>query len=1191
MSNSKRRFGFLGIPNSCDSSSKLTVSPAIQATTKNASTSNPSTQPAPVSQLGSGPDHKTKEMAKAVLSKLKKSLTALQQSCGIFAPLVTAVGTLQVALEQIERTYWGADDIQDSGSHLAQWAILLAGFLEENQPIRMSKQMENLTDVLRHEAEYLRKQSLRKQSEGGPIRPDAWEQNMQELKSFHSQIEEVLRQLLESLLNGMLPTHDALYDSRYADKIERGPCLENTRVTVLDGIRSWMYNLSETKVYWINGMAGTGKTTIAYSVCEELARNKRLGASFFVSRASSQCRDVSRILPTIAYQLGRVSYLYRCALCRMLNGEPNVAQRKLSVQFEYLIRSPLLEVADKIPRGLVVVIDALDECSDPRTTELIVNMLLRHAPELPVRFFLTSRPEPSIIDTILSNDGESRSVLHLHNVEEQLVKADIKTYLNMSLARLKPTGDQIEWLAEQAGVLFIYAATLVRYVLATGFGRNSRSRLEAILAPNTERASRKDRAIDRLYRVILEGALEGEEREEHEQEVLKQVLWTVVCVREPVTKQTLAMLLQVDSDQVAEALYLVQSVIHVSEATGIVSTLHASFPEFMLHSSRSGPLGCNKEGYNQYLATRCFSIMEEQLRFNICRLKSSYDYDKDIPGIDAQVDATILPELFYACRFWAEHLARATFCNELIKKLDLFLDAQLLFWMEVLNLKGWVKNGQNVLMEAKNWLMTNQRNSNFLDDAIEFVISFGENPVSSSTPHIYVSHLPLGPKQNRGLVRVEGTAAETSKTGPLSLTAPTANSAVVSHSKRISSIAFSPDGTRIATGSDGGTIHIWNSNTGNITGDPIKLHIGSVRAMVFSSDGLSLAFAFANGGNRLIQIWGTHDGTSCLRPTLFSTEALTPSICFSPDGARIAFSSIGNFLNQNKSRHFPTLTVFDVGTGNTLLELSLPTGAAYVTFSSDGNAILSLLFNRTIHMWNSYTGTPYNIDVAGPLSSDISRLLSAPTQGSQDEYRLASKSNAYFVTQYGGRTADRNGFDYYSYVSTPNHAAAVMSSSSPKKHFTFGYNWVLEEEAYIPRYTIDCRDPRTDCLSAGPFGRKGETITAFAFSPDGTRIFSGSELSATYYAVRAWDIWEGPSSSQYAESWEISADGWIRDQDSRPVIWVPREWQALVPLPPNCLAIGPEGSLRIFATNLLLGESWSGCYNPLAPDLSLQMEP
>ncbi|CAE6515651.1 unnamed protein product [Rhizoctonia solani] len=1137
MPNGKRLSDFLGVRRSVSFSIKRSRSPASQITTGNTSALNPLTQPAPVNTSQPAPNchHEKKSTGKAVLTNLAESLGILQQGCGIFAPLVTAAETLQEVLKVIEAKSPDPDGLQDMASDLAQWAALLSAFVEENQPIRMSKQMENLIHVLRREADY-----LKEPTEGGSTRLDGCEQNTHQLESCHRQVEEALRQLLESLLNGMLLARDALYDSSYADKIERGPCLENTRVMVLDGVRQWIYNLGETKVYWINGMAGTGKTTIAYSVCEELAKNKRLGASFFVSRASSQCQDVSRILPTIAYQLARVSYPYRSTLCRILHEELNVGKRKLSVQFEHLIKSPLRIAADKMPQGLVVVIDALDECADPRTTEMIVDMLCRHASTLPVRFIITSRPHYLITNAIFSKDGGSRSILHLHNVEEQMVRTDIKKYLAISLAQLKPTDGQIEWLTEQAGVLFIYAATLVRYVLATGFGTGSRARLEAVLAPSTMRAIKKDRAIDRLYKAILEGVLQDDEREQHEVDVIERVLWTVVCVKEPVTKQTLAILVQVEYNQVTEALRPLQSVIHVSESTGIVSTLHASFPEFVLDPSRSSFLGWSQETSDQRLAIRCFSIMEQQLRFNICGLKSSYDFDQDIPDIDARVEASISPELFYARRFWAEHLAQTTNCDTLNQYLDLFLEVRLLLWMEVLNLKGWMKHGQVVLMEAKRWLT---RNDPFLDDVLEFVVTFTKSQASLSTPHLYISHLPLGPKRSKvrqiylkrtqGLVRVEGTAAETQQTWPLPPGA-VGSSSMGACSQHITLIKVSPDGTKIATASRDGTIFIWDSYTGSVISKLLRRQAGPVTAQVlaFSPDGSLIAAAFRLYSRQIIKIWNVQNGALIVDPITVHRHLSISSICFSPDGARIALTE--TYDRNRMARHLSTIVVLDLCSGNVLLSLDLPDGTVSVVFSSDNAFVLSLLFDGKIQAWDSYTGTPHTVDSSGCWNPDIKHPWLGPQKGNSENCLGLPRS------------------------------------------------WLIPRDKYanalLTRY-------------------KHENFTAFAQSlaVDGPRVFSGSSchlLNKTnhthdeYVVVRAWDIYRNPSDDDYVGlSWDIRS-GWVRDRDSRPIIYIPEEWRRIFPLPPNSLAMGPEGNMRVYMAHLLLGNSWAGCYHLEPPNAS-----
>jgi hypothetical protein len=184
----------------------------------------------------------------------------------------------------------------------------------------------------------------------------------------------------------------------------------------------------------MNDMAGIGRITITYGVCVELEQSGRLGVRFFCS-VSSKCQDVNRILPTIVYQLAQQFYPFRSVLCRILGEGSNIGQRNISVQFEYLIKNPLLEVKDMLTNGLMLVLDALGECLDPGTTEMILDTPFRHATQLPILFFLPSRPEPIIANSIITRDSKSRLILHLHNVDEQSVKT-YKTFLTVTLARL-----------------------------------------------------------------------------------------------------------------------------------------------------------------------------------------------------------------------------------------------------------------------------------------------------------------------------------------------------------------------------------------------------------------------------------------------------------------------------------------------------------------------------------------------------------------------------------------------------------------------------------------------------------------------------------------------------------------------------------------------------------------------------------
>ena len=81
----------------------------------------------------------------------------------------------------------------------------------------------------------------------------------------------------------------------------RTHCHEGTRVLILHQLMIWVYQQDTRRVYWLNGHAGSGKSTIAQSFAEMLFVEHLLGASVFCSRDSSEKSDIKMIFPTIAF--------------------------------------------------------------------------------------------------------------------------------------------------------------------------------------------------------------------------------------------------------------------------------------------------------------------------------------------------------------------------------------------------------------------------------------------------------------------------------------------------------------------------------------------------------------------------------------------------------------------------------------------------------------------------------------------------------------------------------------------------------------------------------------------------------------------------------------------------------------------------------------------------------------------------
>ena len=126
------------------------------------------------------------------------------------------------------------------------------------------------------------------------------------------------------------------------------------------------------RIFWINGSAGTGKTTIAYTVAETCRKRGILGASFFCSRDYAERSNPNLIFATVAHQLGLFYPPFRAEVTRVLQLNPDIVYSSVPHQLEELIVKPLHAVGGSFP-SCVIVLDALDECKDSGATSIILS--------------------------------------------------------------------------------------------------------------------------------------------------------------------------------------------------------------------------------------------------------------------------------------------------------------------------------------------------------------------------------------------------------------------------------------------------------------------------------------------------------------------------------------------------------------------------------------------------------------------------------------------------------------------------------------------------------------------------------------------------------------------------------------------------------------------------------------------------
>ena len=501
----------------------------------------------------------------------------------------------------------------------------------------------------------------------------------------------------------------------------RNGCLKGTREAVLDAIEVWARDFDEPQVYWLNGVAGAGKTTIAQTIAVRMFADGNLGASFFCSRDFEDRRDPQLIFPTIAVQLARKYPKFRSTFVRLVRLDPEVAHESLSNQMRKLIIQPLKE--SKI--STVIVVDALDECKDEEPVSAILSVLNKFVAEIPkVKFLITGRPEPRIQEGFrLPLLTETTDVFALDNVEPSQVDGDIRLFFTHEFSEIArrqgglddwPTKEQLDILCERAAGLFVYAVETVEFISKRSANPIKRLNLLLRSPGGSEREAgtklNENTTLDSLYISVLEGAFGDDDDPDNDPKV-RSVLGAMILAADPISSSTIATLLGLDADEdvspllsSAQLLFIPQEDIHSP-----IRPFHRTFPDFIVNPDRC----TNKRFYvspthhHSQLLISCLDLMGRTLEKNMCKLPVGVA-NSDVDDLKERTERYIDPALQYACRSWHKHLvgSHTTSVNtlEIISALHRFLEGKFVFWLEVLSVLGAVRNAVDALRATVDWL-------------------------------------------------------------------------------------------------------------------------------------------------------------------------------------------------------------------------------------------------------------------------------------------------------------------------------------------------------------------------------------------------------------------------------------------------------------------------------------------------------
>ena len=465
-------------------------------------------------------------------------------------------------------------------------------------------------------------------------------------------------------------------------------------------IEDWGLDSDDNCIYWLSGMAGTGKSTISRTIAERFHKRKLLGASFFFSRTGELRNQATELFSTLASQLTDTIPELRPYVKDVIDQDRSIGEQPPQSQWQHLVLGPLAQL-DKsllLPLNVVIVIDALDECRDHERHDIMglfaqtngLNMI--H-----IRTMIVSRPERFIVQGFQKLQAPGQNVTFREcklDSDEQSphTTRDVTIFLNAQLSALAikhdldpewPGEDVKQTLVKRTGRLFIYAATVCRFL----DGVFPEDKLEALLSTNPEDESPMA-DLDEVYHLVLRQNITESTDKKTLVNLFQRIVGSIILLNETLSQQSLAMLLDIPLKRVHVLLSMLRSVLVVpqdKDDTSPISLFHLSFHDFILDTARcpDSSFRVDEKVSHERIFDSCLNTMNRLLMKDICKLHHPGTLHEEVES--SLIDLHIPSALQYSCVYWVRHLSSLKTRTTHDARVQTFLNIHFLHWLEALS--------------------------------------------------------------------------------------------------------------------------------------------------------------------------------------------------------------------------------------------------------------------------------------------------------------------------------------------------------------------------------------------------------------------------------------------------------------------------------------------------------------------------